>query len=106
LGRRNRRQSKAGRGPVLTASHFWHRGQTVRTGLHAILERRRFSGHIISSCRLYCDPKALWKFNWFLRDFGYEVELLGRDEVNETQLIGLTGVVKIGNVILSCASAG
>jgi hypothetical protein len=41
-----------------------------------------------------------------LRDFGYEVELLGRDEVNETQLIGLTGVVKIGNVILSCASPG
>lgn len=68
--------------------------------LRAILERRRFSGHIISR-RLYCDPKALWKFTWFLRDFGYEVELLGRDEVDETQLIGRTGVVKIGNVILS-----
>ena len=33
--------------------------------------------------RLYCTPKALWKFSWFLRDFGYDPELLGRDEVEE-----------------------
>jgi hypothetical protein len=69
----------------------------------AILEPTRFSGHIISS-RLYYNPKALWKFNWFLSDFGYNVELLGRAEVDKTQLIGLTGVVKISHVILSCAS--
>ena len=61
----------------------------------AILEPSRFSGHIISS-RLYCNPKALWKFNWFLHDFGYDVELLGRDEVDETQLIGLTGGIATG----------
>jgi hypothetical protein len=36
-----------------------------------ILEPGRFSDHVISS-RLYCNPKALWKFNWFLRDFGYD----------------------------------
>jgi hypothetical protein len=65
----------------------------------SILEPSRFSDHIISS-RLYCNPKALWKFNWFLRDFGYDVELLGRDEVDETQLIGLSGVVKISHVIV------
>ena len=47
----------------------------------AILEPGRFSGHILSS-RLYCSPKALWKLNWFLRDFGYDTELLGRDEVD------------------------
>ena len=69
----------------------------------AILEPSRFSGHIISS-RLYCNPKALWKFNWFLRDFGYDVELLGRDEVDETGLIGLTGVVKISHTVLNGAS--
>jgi hypothetical protein len=48
---------------------------------------------------------ALWKFNWFLRDFGYDIELLGRDEVDETQLIGLTGVnpaaVPVANLIPS-----
>ena len=68
-----------------------------------ILEPGRFSEHDISS-RLYCSPKALWKFNWFLRDFGYDVELLGRDEVDETQLIGLTGVVKISHVALNSTS--
>jgi hypothetical protein len=66
----------------------------------AILEPVRFSDHVISS-RLYCNPKALWKFNWFLRDFGYDVELLVRDEVDETQLIGLTGVAKISHVIVN-----
>ena len=62
----------------------------------------RFGGHIISS-RLYCSPKALWKLNWFLRDFGYDTELLGRDEVDEKQLIGLKGVVKISRIVLNGA---
>ncbi len=48
----------------------------------AILEPSRFSGHILSS-RLYCTPKGFWKLNWFLRDFGYDTELLGGDEVDE-----------------------
>ncbi len=69
----------------------------------AILEPSRFSGHIIAS-RLYCNPRALWRFSWFLRDFGYDVELLGRDEVDETQLINLTGVVKISHVIVNGSS--
>ena len=57
-----------------------------------ILEPSRFSGGTLSS-RLYRNPKALWKLNWFLRDFGYDTELLGRDEVDETQLVSLKGVV-------------
>ena len=64
----------------------------------AIVEPSRFAGHILSS-RLYCSPKALWKLNWFLRDFGYDTELLGRDEVDETQLVGLKGVAKILSLI-------
>jgi hypothetical protein len=24
--------------------------------------------------RLYCNPKALWKLNSFLRDFGYDTQ--------------------------------
>ena len=60
----------------------------------AVLEPRRFSGHVFSS-RLYCTPKALWKLNWFLRDFGYNTESIWRDEVDEKQLVGLKGVVKI-----------
>jgi len=69
----------------------------------AILEPSRFAGHVISS-PLYCSPKALWKLNWFLRDFDYDTELLGRDEVEETQLVGLTGVVKISHIVVNGAS--
>ena len=69
----------------------------------AVLEPSRFADHVISS-RLYCNPRALWKLNWFLRDFGYDTELLGRDEVDEKQLVGLSGVVKISHIVLSGTS--
>ena len=69
----------------------------------AILEPSRFSGRTLSS-RLYCNPKALWKLNWFLRDFGYDTELIGRDEVDETQILGLKGVVKISHVVFNGTS--
>ena len=68
-----------------------------------ILEPSRFSGHVLSS-RLYCSPKALWKLNWFLRDFGYDAELLGCDEVDETQLVGLKVVVKISHIVFNGTS--
>jgi hypothetical protein len=68
-----------------------------------ILEPLRFSGYVILS-RVYCTGKALWKLNWFLRDFGYDAELLGRDEVDERQLIGLRGVVKINSIVLDGTS--
>ena len=69
----------------------------------AVVEPNRFSGQILSS-RLYCTPKALWRLNWFLRDFGYDTELLGRDEVDETQLVGLKGVVKISQIVVNGSS--
>ena len=56
---------------------------------------RTFSG------RIYCTPKALWKLRWFLRDFGYDPELLGRDEVEEKGLIGLRGVVKLSQAVVN-----
>ena len=64
----------------------------------AVVEPQCFTGKAVTS-RIYCNRKALWKFNWFLRDFGYDTELLGREEVDESQLVGLNGVVKISNVI-------
>jgi hypothetical protein len=63
-----------------------------------ILEPKRFNGSIISS-RVYCHAKALWKLSWFLRDFGYDTELLRRDEVDERRVLGLTGVVKVRNMV-------
>src|SRR6202158_5380661 len=53
----------------------------------SILEPVRFAGQGISS-RIYCTRKALWKLNWFLRDFGYDTDLLGRAEVDEREREG------------------
>jgi len=53
------------------------------------------------TCRLYCSPRALWKLNWFLRDFGYDADLLGHDEVEDRNVVGLTGVVKISHTVLN-----
>ena len=55
------------------------------------LRERAFSG------RLYCTARALWKLNWFLRDFGYDTDLLGRDEIDEKALGGLRGVVRVSH---------
>jgi len=60
-----------------------------------LLARRTFSG------RLYCTPKALWKFSWFLHDFGYDPDLLGRDEIEDKSLVGLRGIVKISHVMVN-----
>src|ERR1700682_4339048 len=69
----------------------------------SILEPVRFAGQGISS-RLYCSPKALWQLNWFFGSFGYDTELLGRDEVDERQLVGLKGVVKTSRIVFNGAS--
>jgi hypothetical protein len=64
-----------------------------------VTEPKPFAGHCFFS-RLYCTPKALWKLSWFLRDFGYDSELLGRDELDEKALVGLIGVVQISRVVV------
>ena len=66
----------------------------------SVLDPQPLSGRTFSG-RLYCTPKALWKFSWFLRDFGYDSELLGRDEVEEKNLIGLRGVVKLCHTVVN-----
>jgi hypothetical protein len=84
--------------------HFRRQGQKpYYTVSLVVLEPSRFANHLISS-RLYCNPKALWKLTWFLRDFAYDPELIGRDEVDEKRLIGLKGIVKISYVVLNGTS--
>ena len=69
----------------------------------SVLEPREFIGQVISG-RLYCTGRALWKLGWFLRDFGYDTELLGRDEVDEKAIVGLRGVVKISHTVVNGTS--
>jgi len=66
----------------------------------SVLEPQPMAGRTFSG-RLYCAPRALWKFSWFLRDFAYVAELLGRDEIEDKSLVGLRGVVKISHVVVS-----
>jgi len=39
--------------------------------------------------RLYCTPRAMWKLSWFLRDFGYDHELLVKIEIDDKALVDL-----------------
>jgi len=51
--------------------------------------------------RLYCTEKALWKFSWFLRDFGYDAELLSHDQVDVKALLNLQGVVRTSHSVIN-----
>jgi hypothetical protein len=61
------------------AYYRWHPQKPFFVFCFAILEPKELASRKISG-RLYCTQKSLWKLNWFLRDFGYDPDLLGRDE--------------------------
>ena len=88
---------------VERASYRWHPQKPFFSLRFNILEPERYAGRVISG-RLYSTPRALWKLSWFLRDFGYDTDLLGRDEIDEKALIGLRGVVGVSHTCLGAAS--
>ena len=75
------------------ASHRWHPQKPFFSIRFVVLEPKQFTSRSIEG-RIYCTPKALWRLNWFLRDFAYDTDLLGRDEVDERALVGLTGIIR------------
>ena len=75
------------------ASYRWHSQKPFFSIRFAVLEPKSFASRAITG-RIYCTPKALWRLNWFLRDFGYDTDLLGRDEVDEKALLGLKGIIR------------
>jgi hypothetical protein len=82
------------------AYYRWHSQKPFFVLSFAILEPKELASRKVSG-RLYCTQKSLWKLNWFLRDFGYDPHLLGRDEVDEKALLGLTGVLRTGRKSLA-----
>ena len=88
---------------VERAQYRWHRQKPYYLLHFAVLEPKQIAGRSISG-RIYCTIKALWKLNWFLRDFGYDPELLGRDEIEEKSLVGLEGIVKVSHTIINGTS--
>ena len=82
------------------ASYRWHPQKAFLQVRFVVLEpeffeRRSFSG------RLYSTERALWKLNWFLRDFGYDMELLSQDQIDEKVLVDLRGVVRTTHITLN-----
>ena len=88
---------------VHRAQYRWHAQKPFYAVQFAVLEPKQFAGSLISG-RIYCSEKALWKLSWFLRDFGYDAELLGRDELEERALLKLHGVVKITHSTVNSTS--
>ena len=82
------------------AFYRWHPQRPFYVLRFAILEPKEHEGHSLTG-RLYCTPKALWKLSWFLRDFGYDPDLMGRDEVDEKALLGLRGTLRVSRTTLN-----
>ncbi len=82
------------------ANYRWNPQKPFFSIRFAILEPKEFSSRSIVG-NLNCTPKALWKLNWFLRDFAYDTDLLGRDEVDEKALLGLKGIIRTSRKTLA-----
>lgn len=82
------------------AFYRWHPQRPFYALRFAVLEPDPHSGRFIVG-RLYCTERALWKLHWFLRDFGYDPDLLGRDEVDEKALLALRGILRVSHATLN-----
>jgi hypothetical protein len=82
------------------AQYRWHPQKPFYALRLSILEPQELGGRTITG-RLYCTAKALWKLGWFLRDFLYDPDLLGSEEIDEKALFGLRGVVKVSHTTVN-----
>jgi hypothetical protein len=85
---------------VERASYRWHRQKSFLELRFIVLEPKSVESRSFSG-RLYCTERALWKLNWFLRDFGYDSELLNRDQVDEKSLLKLQGIIRTSHTTLN-----
>jgi hypothetical protein len=85
---------------VAQASYAWHSQKPFLTLKFIVLAPASPTSQSFSA-RLYCTERALWKLNWFLHDFGYDMELLSRDQIDEKAVVGLRGVVRTSPVALN-----
>ena len=88
---------------VERGQHRWQAQKPYFSVLFLVLDPKETQGRRFNA-RLYATAKALWKLNWFLRDFGYDAELLGRDEIDDKNLVGLCGVVKVSHAVVNGTS--
>ena len=81
------------------AQYRWHKQKLYYEIRLAVVKPRHLTGCCITG-RLYCTPRAMWKLSWFLRDFVYDPELLGKNEIDDKALLGLWGIVKVSEVTI------
>lgn len=81
------------------ASYRWRAQKSFLNVRFVVLEPESSRNRSFSA-RFYCTERALWKLNWFLRDFCYDQELLADDQVDEKALVNLTGIVRTSHVAL------
>ena len=81
------------------AKFRWHKQKPYYEIRFAVLKPKHLTGCFMTG-RLYCTPRAMWKLNWFLRDFGYDSELLGKAEIDDKALVDLWGVVKLSRALV------
>lgn len=82
------------------ARYQWHPRKPFVEIQFFVLEPEPFEARSFSG-RLYCTERALWRLNWFLRDFGYDAQLLKDDRVDEKALCHLRGVVRTSYTTLN-----
>jgi hypothetical protein len=82
------------------AAYRWHRQKPFLEIKFIVLEPQT-SAMCAFAGRLYCTDRALWKLNWFLRDFGYDTELLSGDQLDEKSMLNLRGVVRISHTTMN-----
>jgi len=82
------------------AFYRWHPQKPFLALRFAVLEPKLFESRFFSG-RLYCTERALWKLDWFLRDFEYDRELLSRDQIDEKALLSLRGVIRTSHTALN-----
>ncbi len=78
----------------------WDKQKPHYRVLLTVVKPEELAGRTIAG-RLWATERALWKLAWFLRDFGYDSELLGRDELDEKAAAGLSGVVKLSHTVVN-----
>ena len=85
---------------VERAAYQWHRQKPFLELQFLVLEPKPSASRSFSG-RMHFTDRALWKLNWFLRDFGYDTELLSRDQVDEKSLRNLKGIVRTSHTTLN-----
>jgi hypothetical protein len=73
-----------------------HAAKPCRAATFLILEPALHAGRHVRA-RLYCHDRALWKLQWFLKDFGYDPELLAAEVLDDRRVVGLEGVIRLGH---------